>query len=508
MTVEILTSIMFAPYHIDQGDIVVVTEHSTVRSLISDCSQISITIDGIVSNGNYHSVGQNFYGIYINGGPTDEDGDANGYNMVHVRDGGFVHGEIAIELGEQQYDTVVVSGRVFGNEIGVSSDGDYLTLNVTGSIVCKADGYERKSAVSLSGDFATVNNSGRLIGQETGLEFNNSDGSIVNNFGKIQGGTSGVSVAGSDFSLINLGSIYSTDHRTGLGVGVAWSEGFVIENTGQIKGNTGIGVTGSSGEIINNGLISGQRIGIEVNVLSSELGGQIDISNSGTIESETAVSVQDGTAYISNTGEIWGHIHAGGADGVTLHNSGLIKGAVKLSNDNDIYRIIGDGETRNPVDGQSGNDLLVGGARGETLRGGRDDDILFGKGGADFLSGGTGEDILKGGANNDTLLGDKGNDILYGGHGADVIEGGEGNDTLTGGHGKDIFVFGLWSDTNTVTDFVSGVDSLRITRHVGGFETLAVTDQGDNVEVIYDSGKIVLLDVFGLHLSAADFEFL
>ncbi len=121
--------------------------------------------------------------------------------------------------------------------------------------------------------------------------------------------------------------------------------------------------------------------------------------------------------------------------------------------------------------GSDFNDILIGDAQANVLKGGAGNDILIGRGGADTLDGGAGNDNasyayavtgvavslttntgtqgeadgdilisienLTGGAGDDTLTGDGGANILDGGAGNDVLEGMDGADTLIGGAGND-----------------------------------------------------------------------
>lgn len=73
----------------------------------------------------------------------------------------------------------------------------------------------------------------------------------------------------------------------------------------------------------------------------------------------------------------------------------------------------------------TGDDLLFGTARGDTIAALAGNDSIHGLGGNDLLSGGEG---------NDVLMGDDGNDTL---------DGGVGNDTLIGGRGSDTYLFGI-----------------------------------------------------------------
>jgi Ca2+-binding RTX toxin-like protein len=59
--------------------------------------------------------------------------------------------------------------------------------------------------------------------------------------------------------------------------------------------------------------------------------------------------------------------------------------------------------------------------------------------------------------------------VLTGNSGANTIDGGLGKDTLTGGAGADTFVFGTklgLTNTDTITDFVSGTDKIQLSKSV------------------------------------------
>lgn len=82
--------------------------------------------------------------------------------------------------------------------------------------------------------------------------------------------------------------------------------------------------------------------------------------------------------------------------------------------------------------GQAGNDMLFGEGFEDTLRGLTGNDILFGGNANDVLEGGADDDLLFGGADRDVLYGGVGDDILIGGSDIDTLYGGDGNDTLSG----------------------------------------------------------------------------
>ena len=73
-------------------------------------------------------------------------------------------------------------------------------------------------------------------------------------------------------------------------------------------------------------------------------------------------------------------------------------------------------------------DLVLGGPGNDTLRGSEGVGLLDGEGGNDTVLGKHGNDFVLGGADNDNLFGGSGNDILEGGPGSDFLDGGSGFD--------------------------------------------------------------------------------
>ncbi|MEX2171197.1 MAG: right-handed parallel beta-helix repeat-containing protein [Pirellulales bacterium] len=96
--------------------------------------------------------------------------------------------------------------------------------------------------------------------------------------------------------------------------------------------------------------------------------------------------------------------------------------------------------------GDEDNDLIHGGSGADLIYGGDGDDIIFGGGEGDIISGGLGRDIIHGNAGNDFLSGNEGDDdvrgdedddTLFGNEDNDFLRGGEGNNTVWGGTGND-----------------------------------------------------------------------
>ncbi len=109
--------------------------------------------------------------------------------------------------------------------------------------------------------------------------------------------------------------------------------------------------------------------------------------------------------------------------------------------------IIMGGDGKDEIEGGKGDDELYGEKGNDDIDGGEGDDLLSGGSGNDELDGGEGDDVLKGGDGNDELEGDDGNDLLVGGAGNDELKGGEGDDILYAGSGKDTMDGGKGDDT-------------------------------------------------------------
>lgn len=129
------------------------------------------------------------------------------------------------------------------------------------------------------------------------------------------------------------------------------------------------------------------------------------------------------------------------------------------------------------VQGNQGNDVLLGSADADRILGGPGNDLLWGNRGADWLAGGSGDDSLFGGTGADYLIGDTdslsafagGNDRLSGDEGPDSLLGGGGRDLLYGGSGADLFLF------------LSPQDSLATSQRdtIGDFSR----DEGDRIDL-------------------------
>jgi Ca2+-binding RTX toxin-like protein/methionine-rich copper-binding protein CopC len=186
--------------------------------------------------------------------------------------------------------------------------------------------------------------------------------------------------------------------------------------------------------------------------------------------------------WVDNAGDrVVEELAAGGVDTI---NTRLASNTLPANVENG--RILGTGSAN-----------LTGNALGNVLTAGAGANVLDGLGGADTASyatasagvtvslaiagqqatGGSGRDTLRsiehlvgsefadrltGNGGNNALDGGAGNDTASGGGGRDTLTGGAGNDRLAGGAGNDVFVFASASGSDTITDFASGADKLRI----------------------------------------------
>lgn len=104
------------------------------------------------------------------------------------------------------------------------------------------------------------------------------------------------------------------------------------------------------------------------------------------------------------------------------------------------------------------------------------------------INGTSGANVLTGGA---------GNDVISGGGGNDVLSGKGGNDRMTGGSGADIFAFSRGEGRDVVTDFVSGLDKLRMigmTLPDISWSPATWADVGSGMEVRFPDGNMLLLN--------------
>ena len=126
----------------------------------------------------------------------------------------------------------------------------------------------------------------------------------------------------------------------------------------------------------------------------------------------------------------------------------------------------------------NGNDTITGGVGYDKINTGDGNNTVYGGGGWDTITGGTGDDVLYGG---------DGIDSIAGGDGNDTINGGAAADTLSGGKGDDVFIY------EAAGDFTPGFESVD---GGTGYDTLLVS-AGANISVP-DDNKLTTVEAVTL----------
>lgn len=107
--------------------------------------------------------------------------------------------------------------------------------------------------------------------------------------------------------------------------------------------------------------------------------------------------------------------------------------------------------------------------------------------------------ILAGTAGADILQGLGGNDLIDGGTSDDIIRDGGGSDTLTGGAGADVFILSRDGETDTITDFVVGEDSIDLSLWplLRDISQLTISLRSDGMEISYGDETLIVLSADG-----------
>jgi Ca2+-binding RTX toxin-like protein len=161
--------------------------------------------------------------------------------------------------------------------------------------------------------------------------------------------------------------------------------------------------------------------------------------------------------------------------------SGIEAVSLRGSFNGDVMDASGFTQAGVSLEGEGGNDILFGGTRDDTLRGGSftdEADTLFGFAGNDFLDGAGGNDFLDGGS---------GNDRLRGGFGESIGAGNIEFDTLFGGADADAFLFGdrfapfyLGTGHGTISDFaIASGDRIELYGSLSNYQFSLGSADGD-----------------------------
>ncbi len=165
-----------------------------------------------------------------------------------------------------------------------------------------------------------------------------------------------------------------------------------------------------------------------------------------------------------------GNDRINGGNGNDIANGGAGNDSITGQAGNDVLSgglgndSVSGGDGTDFVTGQEGDDILDGGAGNDTLKGFEGNDTLQGQAGDDLLNGMDGDDSILGGSGKDSISGGSGGDTIDGGRNDDSINGNAGNDRIRGDHGND------YIDAGTESDTVNGGD---------GHDTIIATDSND-----------------------------
>lgn len=166
--------------------------------------------------------------------------------------------------------------------------------------------------------------------------------------------------------------------------------------------------------------------------------------------------------YVDNAGDSVVELAAEGLD--TVYST--INHMLALNVENLILL----GSTNINGTGNAGNNVLTGNSGANLLNGGSGSDTASYAAASGAVTANLATGAALGGGGNDTLIsienliGSAFGDTLIGSATANVLNGGAGADTLTGGAGADAFVLDSRDSIDTVTDFVSSADKIRISQ--------------------------------------------
>jgi Ca2+-binding RTX toxin-like protein len=221
-----------------------------------------------------------------------------------------------------------------------------------------------------------------------------------------------------------------------------------------------------------------------------------------------ALVVSFGATVNATVSAAWTATSASGNNGgiANLTSNGL-KVSLAAATGTSGFSVSNASATGAGLTGSAQNDSLNGGNGNDTLMGLAGNDTLYGEAGNDSMVGGLGDDtyyldstgdkvVELANQGTDTVVSDislslakvanvenwvgigsadiaaTGNALgnsLTGNSGSNTVDGGLGNDTLTGGAGADRFVFSSKlgvTNTDTITDFVSGTDKIQLSKSV------------------------------------------
>ena len=197
------------------------------------------------------------------------------------------------------------------------------------------------------------------------------------------------------------------------------------------------------------------------------------IGQGGTITVTMTVTGNGVTTTYSNTYGYYTTTPSGGvpADRAILHGTNKTDFTLGKTSGSQETSVISARRVAGSPGSPTSDTIVVTGSISEAVEGDGGNDILIGSDEADTLRGANGEDTLRGGGGDDFLSGDSGDDQLFGGDGDDLLDGSIGADILTGGSGSDTFEYSApTQDGDTITDFAVGAsgDKIELTGFTAG----------------------------------------
>ena len=266
---------------------------------------------------------------------------------------------------------------VLGSGVVLSDSGGYIQNHGT---ISGSYGIDAGYISSNDPTNSTISNAGLINGYEAGIIATGFDGSGITNSGTITSGDTVVVTR----SFGSLGELVGGLCLNGTGIAVT-NSGTISATS--IKGY-GVAISGTGTVIVNTGLIAtnstdANRAAVDLITQSGQIASLTNGASGHITSMSTAVQGGAGVETITNLGEIIGNVRLGGSNDRFDGRGGTVAGI---------------------IDGEDGNDALIGGAAGDTLLGGDGKDVLRGGAGEDTLRGGLGQDNLRGGADEDTFV--------------------------------------------------------------------------------------------------------
>ncbi|MDX8349946.1 calcium-binding protein [Cognatiyoonia sp. IB215446] len=116
--------------------------------------------------------------------------------------------------------------------------------------------------------------------------------------------------------------------------------------------------------------------------------------------------------------------------------------------------------------------------------------------------------LLAGTAGVDVLQGLAGDDVIEGGAGADIIRDGAGSDTLSGGAGADVFILSQDGETDTITDFTVGEDSIDLSLWplLRDISQLTISIRSDGMLISYGDETLIVQSADGGPIDYRDLQ--